>query len=81
MEDAPRKFFRLKPGGEVRLRFGYIIRCDEAIKNDDGDGWRGSKYACGLDASPPVVGAASQCPYAEHVRVSDQCPRMLSMRL
>ena len=37
MEDAPRKFFRLKPGGEVRLRFGYIIRCDEVIKNDSGD--------------------------------------------
>ncbi len=37
MEDAPRKFFRLKPGGEVRLRFGYIIRCDEVIKNDAGD--------------------------------------------
>jgi glutaminyl-tRNA synthetase len=37
MEDAPRKFFRLKPGGEVRLRFGYIIRCDEVIKNDDGE--------------------------------------------
>ena len=37
MEDAPRKFFRLKPGGEVRLRFGYIIRCDEVIRNDDGD--------------------------------------------
>ncbi len=37
MEDAPRKFFRLKPGGEVRLRFGYIIRCDEVIKDDAGD--------------------------------------------
>jgi glutaminyl-tRNA synthetase len=37
MEDAPRKFFRLKPGGEVRLRFGYIIRCDEFIKNDAGE--------------------------------------------
>jgi glutaminyl-tRNA synthetase len=37
MEDAPRKFFRLKPGGEVRLRFGYIIRCDEVVKNDNGD--------------------------------------------
>ena len=37
MEDAPRKFFRLKPGGEVRLRFGYIIRCDEVIKNEAGD--------------------------------------------
>ena len=37
MEDAPRKFFRLKPGGEVRLRFGYIIRCDEVIKNESGE--------------------------------------------
>jgi glutaminyl-tRNA synthetase len=37
MEEAPRKFFRLKPGGEVRLRFGYIIQCDEVIKNEAGD--------------------------------------------
>ncbi|MDA0681547.1 MAG: glutamine--tRNA ligase/YqeY domain fusion protein [Proteobacteria bacterium] len=37
MEDAPRKFFRLKPGGEVRLRFAYIIQCNEVIKNDDGE--------------------------------------------
>jgi glutaminyl-tRNA synthetase len=37
MEEAPRKFFRLKPGGEVRLRFAYIIRCDEVIKDDTGD--------------------------------------------
>ncbi|MDH3612739.1 MAG: glutamine--tRNA ligase/YqeY domain fusion protein [Gammaproteobacteria bacterium] len=37
LEEAPRKFFRLKPGGEVRLRFGYIIRCDEVIKNDTGN--------------------------------------------
>ncbi len=37
LEEAPRKFFRLKPGGEVRLRFGYIIRCEEVIKNDAGE--------------------------------------------
>ncbi|MEM9688034.1 MAG: glutamine--tRNA ligase/YqeY domain fusion protein [Pseudomonadota bacterium] len=37
LEDAPRKFFRLKPGGEVRLRNAYIIRCDEVIKDDDGN--------------------------------------------
>ena len=37
MEEAPRRFFRLKPGGEVRLRFGYIIRCDEVIKDGDGN--------------------------------------------
>ena len=37
MEEAPRKFFRLKPGGEVRLRNAFIIRCDELIKNESGD--------------------------------------------
>ncbi|MEM1262155.1 MAG: glutamine--tRNA ligase/YqeY domain fusion protein [Pseudomonadota bacterium] len=37
MEDAPRKFFRLKPGGEVRLRYAYIIRCDEVVKDDAGE--------------------------------------------
>jgi glutaminyl-tRNA synthetase len=37
MEEAPRKFFRLKPGGEVRLRFAYIIRCDEVVKDDGGN--------------------------------------------
>ena len=37
MEDAPRKFHRLKPGGEVRLRYAYIIRCDEVVRDDRGD--------------------------------------------
>ncbi len=37
MEEAPRKFFRLKPGGEVRLRYAYIIRCDEVIKDAGGN--------------------------------------------
>jgi glutaminyl-tRNA synthetase len=36
MEDAPGKFYRLKPGGEVRLMGAYIIRCDEIIKDADG---------------------------------------------
>ena len=35
-EAAPPKFFRLKPGGEVRLMGAYIIKCDEVIKNADG---------------------------------------------
>jgi glutaminyl-tRNA synthetase len=35
-EEANRKFFRLKLGGEVRLRNGYIIKCDEVIKDADG---------------------------------------------
>lgn len=37
MEDAPKKFFRLKPGGEVRLRNAFIIRCDEVIKDEAGE--------------------------------------------
>ncbi|MGF1451072.1 MAG: glutamine--tRNA ligase/YqeY domain fusion protein [Opitutales bacterium] len=36
MEDAPKKFFRLKPGGEVRLRGSYVIKCEEVIKDTDG---------------------------------------------
>ena len=36
MEDPPKKFFRLGPGREVRLRNGYIIKCDEVIKDADG---------------------------------------------
>ena len=36
MEDPPKKFFRLSPGNEVRLRFGYIIRCEEVVKDAAG---------------------------------------------
>jgi glutaminyl-tRNA synthetase len=36
MEDAPKKFFRLKPGGEVRLRNAGIITCDEVVKDAAG---------------------------------------------
>ena len=36
MEDAPKKFFRLKPDGEVRLKYTYIIKCEEVIKDENG---------------------------------------------
>ncbi len=36
MEEAPKKFFRLKPGGEVRLKHAYIIKCEEVIKDAQG---------------------------------------------
>ncbi len=36
MEDPPKKFFRMTPGREVRLRSAYIIKCVEAIKDADG---------------------------------------------
>jgi glutaminyl-tRNA synthetase len=37
MEDPPRKFFRLSPGREVRLRFAYFITCREVIKDAAGE--------------------------------------------
>jgi glutaminyl-tRNA synthetase len=37
MENPPKKFFRLSPGAEVRLRYAYFITCREAVKNDKGD--------------------------------------------
>ena len=37
MEDPPRKFFRLGPGREVRLRYGYFITCTDVIKDDAGE--------------------------------------------
>lgn len=37
MEDPPKKFFRLAPGKEVRFRSAYFIRCDEVVKDDEGN--------------------------------------------
>lgn len=37
MEDPPKKFFRMAPGREVRLRYAFLITCNEVIKNDDGE--------------------------------------------
>lgn len=36
MEAPPKKFFRLAPGREVRLRYGYVIRCDDVVKDAGG---------------------------------------------
>ncbi|TWI70292.1 glutaminyl-tRNA synthetase [Desulfobotulus alkaliphilus] len=35
MEDPPKKFFRLSPGREVRLRFAYFVTCEEIVKDPD----------------------------------------------
>ena len=37
MEDPPKKFFRLGPGREVRLRYAYFITCNEVVKDDNGN--------------------------------------------
>lgn len=57
MEDPPRKFFRLKPGGEVRLRYGYIIRCDQVLKDADGEV---TELLCSYDEDTRSGGAAAQ---------------------
>ena len=57
MEEAPRKFFRLKPGSEVRLRFAYIIRCDEVIKDDAGEV---VELLCSYDPETKSGSAAAQ---------------------
>ena len=45
-EEANRKFFRLKKGGEVRLRHAYIIKCDEVVKDGNGEI---TKLLCSVD--------------------------------
>ncbi len=37
MEDPPRKFFRLSPGREVRLRYAYYVTCTEVVKDENGE--------------------------------------------
>jgi len=37
MEDAPKKFFRLAPGREVRLRYAYFITCEQVLKDESGN--------------------------------------------
>jgi glutaminyl-tRNA synthetase len=37
MEDPPKKFYRLAPGREVRLRYGYLITCQEVVKDASGE--------------------------------------------
>lgn len=37
MENPPKKYFRLRPSGEVRLKYTYIVKCEEVIKDDEGN--------------------------------------------
>lgn len=37
MENPPKKYFRLQPGGEVRLRYAYLIKCEEVLHDADGN--------------------------------------------
>ena len=55
-EDPPKKFFRLKPGGEVRLKHAYIIRCDEVVKDEAG---HITELCCSYDAESKQGGATA----------------------
>ena len=37
MEEPPKKYYRLSPGNEVRLRYSYLIKCNDVIKDSDGN--------------------------------------------
>jgi glutaminyl-tRNA synthetase len=56
MENPPPKYFRLRPGGEVRLKFAYIIKCDEVIKDDAGNV---TELRCSVDLESKSGGATS----------------------
>ncbi len=37
MQEPPKSFYRLAPGAEVRLRYGYVVRCDEVVRDEHGE--------------------------------------------
>jgi glutaminyl-tRNA synthetase len=55
-ETPPPKYFRLKPGGEVRLKYAYIIKCDEVVKDSSGNV---TELHCTVDLDSKSGGATS----------------------
>ena len=82
MEDPPRKFFRLAPGREVRLRYAYFLTCREAIKDDAGDvielrctydpASRGGKSPDGRKVKATLHWVSAAHAVAAEVRIYDQ---------
>ena len=56
MESPPPKYFRLRPGGEVRLKYAYIIKCEEVMKDKDGNV---IELRCTADLESKAGGATS----------------------
>jgi len=56
MENPPKKFFRLSPGNEVRLRYAYIIKCNEVVKNAAGEI---TELHCTIDPDSKAGGATA----------------------
>ena len=60
MEVPPKKFFRLSPGSEVRLRYGYILKCESVVKEASGDGSGAvTELRCTIDLES-LTGATAQ---------------------
>jgi glutaminyl-tRNA synthetase len=56
METPPPKYFRLRPGGEVRLKYAFIIKCDEVLKDASG---RTTELRCTADLESKMGGTTS----------------------
>ncbi len=56
MENPPPKYFRLRPGGEVRLKYAYIIKCDEVVKDAAGNV---AELRCTADLQSKTGGATA----------------------
>ncbi|MGH7936759.1 MAG: glutamine--tRNA ligase, partial [Chthoniobacterales bacterium] len=56
METPPPKYFRLRPGGEVRLKYAYIIKCEEVVKDSLGNV---AELHCTADLESKAGGATS----------------------
>jgi glutaminyl-tRNA synthetase len=56
METPPPKYFRLRPGGEVRLKYGYIIKCDQVVKDSNGNV---TELLCTADLESKTGGATA----------------------
>jgi glutaminyl-tRNA synthetase len=56
METPPAKYFRLRPGGEVRLKYAYIIKCEEVMKDDAGNV---TELRCSVDLQSKSGGATA----------------------
>src|SRR5947199_4481379 len=56
MENPPKKFFRLSPGNEVRLRYAYFIKCTDVVKNDKGEV---VELRCTIDPDSKAGGATA----------------------
>jgi len=56
MENPPPKYFRLRPGGEVRLKYAYIIKCDDAVKDSAGNV---TELRCTADLESKTGGATA----------------------